>query len=164
MATGFDEVIQLIRLPRVLAFPGFDHVDLYPSGCEGPEPPTDAEQHYLGGIAKVKPDATPVGATILPDLVPNDVCLVLKSPGIQYLKTLPQQGIGHPEIEMALLRRHHRNRKAFDGLEGQRCIAGKTPMFGSHLARPVGKLPRRIRQNGAVGVVTHLTQKVLGWR
>jgi hypothetical protein len=64
---------------------------------------------------------------------------------------------------MALRRRHCCHGDGFDGLERQGRIAAETPMFGSHLAGPVAKLPRRISQNGAIGALAHLTQKVLIW-
>ena len=64
---------------------------------------------------------------------------------------------------MALLCRYNRYGNVFDGLQRQGGIAAETLMFWSHLARPVGKLPRGISQNGAVGTVAYLTQKVLRW-
>jgi hypothetical protein len=64
---------------------------------------------------------------------------------------------------MALRRRHCCHGDGFDGLERQGRIAAETPMFGSHLACPVAKLPWWISQNGAIGALAHLAQKVLGW-
>src|SRR5262245_39401373 len=143
----------------------FDNVDLGPPRRQGSELPADAEEYYLSGIAKVKPNSTPVGTTILPNFMPDEIGLVLKSPRLHDLESFAQQRIRYPEVEMALRRRHCCHGDGFDGLEHQGWIAAETPMFGSHLACPVAKLPWRISQNGAVGALAHLAQKVLsrGW-
>src|SRR4030095_6991078 len=128
---------------------------------QGPELPADAEEDHLGSIAKVKSDPTPVRTTIFPNFMPDEVSLVLKSPCLDDLESFAQQCIRHPEVEMTLRRRHCGHRDGFDGLERQVRIAAETPMFGSHLACPVAKLPWRISQNGTIGALAHLTQKVL---
>src|SRR5215813_8367830 len=141
----------------------FDNVDLCPPRRQGPELPADPEEYHLSSIAKVKSDPTPIRPTILPNFMPDEVSLILKSPCLHDLETFAQQRIRHPEVEMALRRRHCGHGDGFDGLKRQGRIAAEAPMFGSHLACPVAKLPWRISQNGAIGALAHLAQKVLSW-
>src|SRR5262245_44783784 len=141
----------------------FDNVDLGPPRRQGSELPADAEEYYLSGIAKVKPNPTSIRTTILPDFMPDEVGLVLKSPHLHDRKSFAQQCIRYPEVEMALRCRHCCHGDGFDGLQRQGRIAAETPMLGSHLAGPVAKLPRWISQNSAIGALAHLTQKVLSW-
>src|SRR4029453_10746312 len=140
-----------------------DNVDLGPPRLQGPELPADAEEYHLSGIAKVKPNPTSIRTAILPDFMPDEVGLVLKSPRLHDRKSFAQQRIRHPEVEMALRRRHCCHGDGFDGLQRQGRIAAETPMLGTHFTGPGTKLPRRISQNGAIGALAHLIQKVLIW-
>src|SRR5947208_1792539 len=159
--TGFNNSIQLIRFARMFTLLGFDNVHLGAPRRQGPKLSADAEEDHLCGIAKVKPDSTPVRTTILPNFMPDEVGLVLKSPCRHDLKPFAQQRIRYPEIEMAVHRRHGCHGDGFDGLERQGRITAETPMFGSHLAGPIAKLPGWISQNGTVGALVHLAQKGL---
>src|SRR4030095_16282686 len=111
----------------------FDNVDLCPPRRQGPELPADAEEYYLSGIAKVKPNSTSSRTAILPDFMPDEVGLVLKSPRLHDRKAFAQKSIRYPDVEMALPRRHCCPRDGFDGLDRQGRIAVETPTFGSHL-------------------------------
>ncbi|CAN4041620.1 Transposase IS66 central domain-containing protein, partial [Dysosmobacter welbionis] len=54
------------------------------------------------------------------NLLPDDIALVLESPGLHDRKAVGKQGIGYPQIQMALLRRHlcHRQRHDVFQLHG----------------------------------------------
>ena len=85
----------------MLALPAGKQVDLSSSGieCAGIFP-AHPEQQNLRDIPKVEAHAAPVGAAILPHLVPDKIRFVLESPFRQDDQAGREKRIRNPEIAM----------------------------------------------------------------
>src|SRR5689334_6018597 len=80
-AARFDDRILFIRLPAMLPLPRPDVIHLRAAGRQGPRALAPyPEQDELGYVPEVEADAEPIGAAILPDLMPDDVGFVLEAP------------------------------------------------------------------------------------
>ena len=86
----------------MLPLSGFDDVDLATGRGESAQLPPASEEHQLRRVAKVKAHAAPVGPAILTALGPHEVGLVGEAPTLKNGKTLRQQGVGYPQVTMAL--------------------------------------------------------------
>ena len=72
----------------------------------------DPKKENFSHIAEIETDSSSVRATILPDLFPDDISLVLKSPRFHNSQTIRQESIGNPKVQMAFC--------SSDLLDGQR--------------------------------------------
>ena len=145
---GFDHVILLVGLARVFALAGFDHVHLPPAWRQRARVlAARAEQENLRHIAEVEAHAASVRSAVLADLVPDNVALVVESPGLHHRKAFRQQRIGHPEIKMCRIDRDVGHGQGANLRRGHRLVAGETPVFGRHLSGAIGEAPGRIGQN-----------------
>lgn len=97
----FDQVILFVGFARMLPFPAGHQVDLPPSrrqrSCAFA---ADAEQDEFRDVAEIEADAPPVRSAVLADFVPDDVGLVLETPGFQDIEAVGQKRIGNPQIAM----------------------------------------------------------------
>ena len=149
-ATTLDNAVLLVRLPRVLAFAGGEEVHLPSSRGQCPcalSPNT--EQYNLGDVTKVEADAPTVRPPIFPYLVPDQVCLVLKPPGLQNLQPIRQERIGYPEVAMGNIVKMVCYGQRANLSQPHRLVARQPAMLGSHLPGSIEKPPRRISHDGS---------------
>ncbi len=145
-AAGLDQLVLLVRLPRVLTLSGGQKVNLLSAGGKGPcMLAAHSEQKDLCNISKVKSHTPAVRTSIFADLVPDYVALVLKSPRLHNLKPFGQKGIGNPEVKVTDGRSSMDNRECLNLAERHRVVPGKSAVLWSYLASTVLKLPRRVR-------------------
>ena len=120
-----------------------------------------AEQQHLGDIAEIEADAAPIGPTVLPDLMPDDVGLVSEAPGFHHREPFGQQRIRRPEVKMARLSRGFAHRQRLDFVERQRRVAIEALMFGRDFPRLVLELPRRVGKDGPIPLAVEGTQQIV---
>ena len=143
----FDQIIDLLRLPRMFAFASRHQVHLPPARSECAHAPTDSEENQFGHIAKIETHTTPVWSAVLANLVPHDVSLVSESPAAHRLQTFSQEGVWNPEVQMAPCCGEGGHRQFENLLELHSGIAEQAFVFGRHFACSVHELPRGVRQN-----------------
>jgi len=117
-AAALNQVVDAVGLFRVLLLAADEHVHLAPPRRQRAQAPADAEQQQLSHVAEVEAHAAAIRPTILPNLVPDNIGLVTKTPGTHDFETLRQQRVGAPKVEVALRRRDSGDRQAGDLLEG----------------------------------------------
>jgi hypothetical protein len=69
--TGLDEVADLVGLSGMLALLGGEEIHLGPTRLESTHASSHTEEEQLRDISEVETHSTPVGSSILADLVPN---------------------------------------------------------------------------------------------
>src|ERR1700722_17219947 len=85
----------------MLSLSRFDHVDLATTRREGTRVlAAYAEEQQFRHVPEVKADAATIRAAVLTDFVPHNVRFVREAPCLKDNKSLGQQSIRHPEIEM----------------------------------------------------------------
>src|SRR5262249_11933800 len=90
-ATALDQGILLVGFARVFLLAADEDVDLPPPRGLGAQPTPDSEQEQLGDIAEVEADAAAVGAAVLADLQPYEVCFVSEAPLFHHAQTLAEE-------------------------------------------------------------------------
>ena len=114
-ATGLDEAVGFVGLSRVLALARVNHVDLTASrGERACVLAPHAKQQKFSGISEVEADASTIGPSVLANLVPNEIGLVLETPRCQHLESVRQQSVGHPEVQMSSVAAHLGNGQGTD--------------------------------------------------
>ena len=83
-ATLLDQVVDLVRLSRMLALLARDQIDLGPAGVIRSHLPARAKQDQLGHVAEIETDAAAIGAAVLSNLVPNQIGFVGKAPRLHH--------------------------------------------------------------------------------
>src|SRR5262249_23000118 len=95
-------------------------------------------------------DAATVRAAVLADLVPDEVRLVGEPPALHRGQGLGEQGVGTPEIEVALRQGEVADRQGGDFPTAPRRGAAQATVLGGHLAGAVQESPGRVDEDGAV--------------
>ena len=80
-AAFLDDVIQLVRLPRVLPFPRRDEIYLVPAGVVRADFASRPEENQLRDVPEVEADTAAVRSAVLAGLVPDEIALVGETPG-----------------------------------------------------------------------------------
>src|SRR5437773_1239085 len=142
-ATSFDDAVELVRFARVLTLASADVVHLpAPRRQCASVLAAHAEQHQFSDVAEVEPDAAPVTAAVLAQLVPDDIGLVLKAPRFHDAQAVRQQGIRHPQVQVRGAGGKLCDRQSHDRGGGQGTVTGQSPMLGCHLPGAVHESPR----------------------
>jgi len=140
----FDQLVDIIRLARVFFLTTDQDVDLPPAGRERPETSFHSEQQKLSNVAEVEPHSAAIRPAIFSHLVPNEIGLVLEPPRLHHFQPLGEQGVGAPQIKVALLGRECTDRECPDLRETQSLIPAQALVFGRDLAGAIGEPPGRI--------------------
>ena len=122
--------------------------------------PADAEKDQFGRVAKVKADAAPIRATVLADLVPDDVALVREAPGGQDPKALGKERIRHPQVEVGRVADDAAHGQRENVVQRHRRVAVQSPVFRRHLAGAVLELPRRIGEDGVKALLADAVEQI----
>ena len=89
-----DNPVLLIRLAGMFPLSAGNQVYLAPPGIErAGVGATHPEQDDLGHVPEVEADATPVGTAVLPNLVPDEIGLVLEAPRGEYVQAVREQRV-----------------------------------------------------------------------
>ena len=148
-AASFDDFILLVGFARMLAFARGEQIDLTTAGCKRARIlPAHSKEDEFGHIAKIEPNPASIRTTILTNLVPDDVRLVVKAPGLHYRQAFRQKGVWTPQVKMRLLRGDVLDGKRLDIVERERAIPREAPVLRRHLSSLVGELPRRVCEDG----------------
>ncbi len=166
-ATGFHELILLVRLARVLTLSCRKKVYLPASWIQCSRVlSSDTKKEQFCNVPEVEADSAPIGSAVFPDFMPNDIALVLKPPRLHDVQALRQEGIRHPKVQVGDWGRCMHNGQGFDLAQGESTVPREPSMLRGDLSRSVLKLPRRVRQNSPEPPCTHKRAKVfrnVGW-
>lgn len=132
----------------MLTFARAKQVHLPPTGRERPcILAAHAEQHQFGDIAKIESHASPVRPSVFPDLVPDDVGLVLEAPCLHHGEALRKHGVRTPQIKVCRIRRDVAYRQHLDLIELHSAVARQPLVLGCYFPGFVRELPRRVGEN-----------------
>src|SRR6267142_2478088 len=158
---SFDDSVLLVRLTRMFALAGCKKIYLPPTRSKGARVlAAHAKQDQLGVIAEIETNATPIRATILAHLVPDDVGFVIETPRLHDGEAFGQKRIRAPQIQVRSWRNEFPDWKRDDLVELHRPIARQALVLGRNLAGLVGELPRRIGEDGGEAPALCETQKL----
>src|SRR6266700_921675 len=105
-AARFENIVLLIRLPRMLALSCCKQVYLPPSGRKCARVlAAHTEQDQLCDVAEIETNSASIRAAVLAHLMPDDVGLVGEAPRLHDSKAFGQHCVGAPEIQMRSGRR-----------------------------------------------------------
>ena len=93
---------------------------------------------------KIEAHAATIQSTILSDLMPDQIALVLKTPCRHHRQTLWQQSIGNPQIQVRTLSNNGLDRQPLDIIKRHSSVTAQAPMFRRHFSRTILKLPWRV--------------------
>ena len=109
-----DNLILLVWFSRMLPLSCRYEIHLASSWIKSAgTAPSHSKQDQFGYIPEVEAYPSPVRSAILPDLVPDNICLVLEPPRAEHLQAHRQQSIRDPQIAMG----------AIFGMPGHRQVA-----------------------------------------
>ncbi len=147
-----------VRLARVFALFGCHEVNLTPTSakCTGPFA-TNTKQNHFRDVSEVESDTTSITATVLSDLVPNQVRLVFEYPCFQSAEPFWQKGIRTPKVALGGIQYMVQDRKLLYLDERKGFISAEPMMFGCDLSCAIRKTPSRICKNCAklLSIKTH---------
>jgi hypothetical protein len=101
----------------VFLLSGDDNIDLASSWSERSYVAFDTKQHQLRHVAEVKSNPATVRASIFADLVPNNIGLIGESPCLHNAKSLSNERIRAPKVEVALVSGKPPDRQCRDLIE-----------------------------------------------
>src|SRR5262245_58860374 len=83
----FDDVIKFIRFSRMFAFACCYEIHLSSYWLKCSNFSTNSKQNQFSYISKIETDPPSIRSTVFSYLVPNKICLILKSPMLHHFKT-----------------------------------------------------------------------------
>ena len=145
-AATLHEVIERLRLARVLPFLVGEQVDLPPPRLEGTQMAAYSEQEQFRDVAEVETNSPAIRPAVLADFKPNKIRFIDEAPGLHDPQTLRQQSVGRPQVEMAFRQGPVLDRQGHDLLQAQGAVARRRRCSGAilpvRLAKRQGGSPR----------------------
>jgi hypothetical protein len=108
-----------------------------------------AEENELGHVAEIETDPAAIWAAVRADFEPDEIGLVGKAPRLHHREAVGQERIRDPQIKVRRRRRELLDRQHHNLRKRHRGVTAQPAMLGRDLPGLVGKLPRRVGENGA---------------
>ena len=158
---ALDQGDEFVRFSGVLPLLCPEQIHLGPGRGQRPVPAApNAKEQDFRHVPEVEPHAPAVRFSVLADLLPDDIALVLESPGLHDRKAVGKQGIGDPQIQMALLRRHLRHRQRHDVFQLHGLVAIQPLVLRRYLPGPILESPGGIGIYGGVFLIAAEAQQI----